>query len=534
MIGKNSILIVDDENSNLTYLNYILSADYTVYEARNASEAIAAAKEYLPDLILLDVIMPGMDGFEALAMLKESEKTAKIPVVYITGLDSSDDEMKGLALGAEDYITKPFSDTVVKLRVRNQIKIVNQTRALEKEILERKALEHDLNAALKLKTELAAATELAAQSSSAKNDFLSRMSYEMRASMNAIIGMTSLALSADDAEKRMDCIIKANSASRNLLRLIDDVLDISDIEDGKFYVIPSESNFASMLQSIFDEAGLYIDEKYQAFTIDIDPSIPKFLICDEKRIAQVITNLLSNAGKFTGDHGLIQFRAFVINVENNLLTIQVEVIDNGIGISKEKQEKIFIAFEHVDGSVCRKYGGAGLGLPISKSIVKMMDGDIWVESEIGKGSKFAFTFKAQVKTPDVNDGESVSFKGKTALLVEDVEINREIVMTMLEDTRLQIVCAANGREAVELYSSDPKKFDVVFMDINMPEMDGVQATRCIRALEIPEAQQVPIIAVTVNVLPKEIRSYLAAGITDHIGKPIDFDKLLRKISLYMR
>ena len=415
------------------------------------------------------------------------------------------------------------SDSWLKMEYKNDTLIVD----------DEKTIENRLNAALKLNAELTEAIEAAKQSSRAKSDFMSRIGHELRASINAIIGIAKLAQNTDDPGKKAGCLIKVVGTSRNLLKLIDDVLDISDIEDGKFYITPSETNFSAMLQRIFDEAGSYIDEKHQALTIDIDPSIPKFLVCDEKRLAQVINNFLSNAGKFTGDRGLIQFKAFVAGVENNLLTIQIEVIDNGIGISKEKQEKLFVAFEQVDGGMNRRYGGAGLGLPISKTIVTMMNGKIWVESEPGKGSKFAFTFKAQIKTPDTETNTPASFKGKTALLVEDVEINREIVMAMLEDTRLQIVCAANGREAVELFSSDPEKFDVIFMDINMPEMDGVEATRRIRN-GTPQGARVPIIAVTSSVFLKEVASYLEAGMTDHIGKPIDFDKFLRMISLYMR
>ena len=506
MESKNSILIVNDDKADLLYLSQILSADYTILTAMGVSETIETANEYRPDLILLDVVMPGADGYKAFAALKESEKTREIPVVLITEINGGDGEMNGLNLCAGDYIVKPFSDAIVKLRVQNQIRIVNQGRALEH----------------------------AERNSRVKSEFLSRMSREMRTPMNAVIGMTHLAQETDDPEKRKDYLVKADNTSRNLLRLIDDVLDISDIEEGRFYLVPSEFHFAAMLQRIFDEAGLYIDEKYQALTINIDSSIPKFLICDEKRLSQVITNLLSNAGKFTGEHGLIQFKALVLRIENNFLTLQIEVIDSGIGISKEQQENLFTAFKPFDGGLNRKYGGWGLSLPISKNIVKMMDGDIWVESEPGKGSKFAFTFKAQIKTSDTEADAPASFKGKTALLVEDAEINREIVMAMLEDTRLQIVCAANGREAVELFSADPQKFDVIFMDINMPEMDGVEATRRIRALENPKAARVPIIAVTANVLQKEVKSYIDAGMTDHIGKPIDFDRFLQKISLYMR
>ena len=692
MENKCSILIVDDEKANILYLNHLLSAEYTIYTARTAHEALKRANEYSPDLILLDIVMPDINGYEILAELKESENTKDIPVIFITGLSDSGDEMKGLNLGAEDYIAKPFSDAIVKLRVRNQIKIVNQMRILDKRleqqtimtsiaqcfltgehvdvlfnktlhmigefmeisqvllfkldddgamlvcknewidpklnlgtrigsaldlkgpmrsfiddlsahgemclhsndpvikatmapyrinfqnyitapifikgemravldfsradeardwsdseislaglvasifsgVFERESIEHDLNTVLKLKSELTVEKKRAEQSSRAKSEFLSRMSHEMRTPMTAIMGMSVLAQNVSDPVKIKEYLSEVDNAAKTLLNLIDDVLNISDIVEENLSFAPSEFHFAAMLKTIFDETRLLSVEKNQSFTTDIDPSIPEILICDEKRLAQVLTYLLSNAVKFTGDCGSIQFKAFVLSTENDVLTIQIEIADNGIGISEEQQKTLFDAFEQVDGGVDRKYGGAGLGLYLSKSIVEIMGGEIWVDSELDKGAKFAFTFKAQVKSPDATYAAPVSFYGKTALLVDDVAINREIVMAMLEDTRLNFVCAADGREAVELFSSAPKKFDVILMDINMPEMDGVEATRRIRALGPPDGTSVPIIAMTANILPDEVRNYLNSGMNDHVGKPIDFDKLLNSMRLNMR
>ena len=505
---KNSILIVDDEKSNLLVLNNILSDDYTLYMARDGREAIDRVSEYLPDLILLDIIMPGMDGYEILLELKKSEKTRDIPVIFITGLNKSDDETKGLSLGAADYISKPFNHAIVKLRVQNQIKIINQMRL----IIEK---------------------ELAEKSSRVKSEFLSRMSHEMRTPMNAVIGMINLTLNSDDPQKRKYCLTKASIASHGLMRLIDDMLDITDINDNKLNFVNSEFDFVAMLQNIALEMHLFCDEKQQTLTTEIDPSIPAVIICDKKRLSQVIMNLLMNAVKFTQNHGLIHLKAFALNVEHDCLTMQIEVTDNGIGISKEQQKNLFVAFEQIDGGIDRKYGGAGLGLYISQKIVEMMGGEIWVESEPGKGSKFMFTFKTQIKLPEEKDETEISLTDKTILLVEDIEINRVIVISTLEDTGMNFICAENGREAVELFSADPKKYDIILMDINMPEMDGVEATRRIRALGIPESAQVPIIAVTANTSSDEIKNYIAAGMTDHIGKPIDYNEVLNKIRKYI-
>jgi signal transduction histidine kinase len=505
---KNSVLIVDDVVSNIKTLSHILNTEYAVHAANSGEKAIKAAEYYLPDVILLDILMPEMDGYEVIRILKSSEKTQNIPVIFITGLNDSENEEAGLTLGAADYISKPFSPAIVRLRVRNQIKIINQTR-------------------------LIIAKELAEKSSRAKGEFLSRMSHEMRTPMNAIMGMTRLAMNAADSEQRRDMLKKVELSSSRLIKLIDDVLDISSMEDNKLSLVRSEVKFAGMIQEILDTAKQRAAEKRQLLTTEIDPAIPDILICDGKRLSQVILNLLSNAIKFTPEQGSIQVNAFVREKENETLIMQVEVIDSGIGISREQQEIIFTPFEQADGGIDRKFGGAGLGLAIAKHIVGLMGGEIWVESEPGRGSKFAFTIKMEFKAPEIKEDGPVSLEGKTALLVDDVEINREIVIAMLGSTGLRFTCAVDGREALELFSNNPGGFDVILMDINMPVMDGVEATRRIRALEAPEGALVPIIAMTANIHADEVEKYLAAGMNGHIGKPLDFDLLLSMLEKHL-
>ena len=506
---KNKILIVDDEKHNLLYLNSLLGEEYELYVGRDGAEAIEIVNEYLPDLILLDIVMPVMDGYEVISELKKSEKTREIPVIFLTGLSSNEDETKGLTLGADDYISKPFNDSVVKLRIRNHLKIVNNMRL----IIEK---------------------ELSEKSSRAKSEFLSRMSHEIRTPMNAIIGMTNLAISTDDPAKKNPYLEKSAAAAGVLLQLIEGVLDISDLNDGKFKLDSSDFRFDAMLNSVVKKANNLFEKKHQAFSTDIDPSIPGILVGDERRLSQVIDNLLLNAGKFTPEYGSIQLKAFVKNTENDRLTVQADVTDNGIGIANDKHGVIFDAFEQVDGGIDRKYDGAGLGLHLSKIIIEKMGGEIWVESEPGKGSRFSFTFQTQMKAPMPETGASASFSGKTMLLVDDIVINREIVMALLERTQIQFVCAANGREAVEIFTSDPNKIDIILMDINMPEMDGMEATRRIRTLSTSKGSSVPIIALTANTSPKDVENYLAAGMTDLIGKPADFKEVFRKITAHIK
>jgi len=505
---KNSILIVDDDKSNLLVLNDILNQDYTLFLARSGREAIEKANGNMPDLILLDIIMPGMDGYEVLAALKDSDKTRNIPVIFITGLSDPEAEEKGLSLGAADYISKPFSHAIVKLRVQNQIKIINQTR-------------------------LIIAKEIAEKSSRLRSEFLSRMSHEMLTPMNAVMGLAALAKKTGEIDKKDDMLDKITDSSGQLLRLIDDILDMYDIEDNKLCLSFSEFSFSAMMGDILNKAKMDAKTKHQSFTSHIDPSIPGMLIGDERRLSKVIQNLLANAIKFTPERGSVQINALARAVENETLTLHIEVIDDGMGMSKEQQEILFLPFEQADGGIDRKFGGVGLGMAISQHIVGLMDGEIWVESELGQGTKAAFTVKMRLKTLEAKESGPVTFEGKTALLAEDVEINREIVMAMLEETGLQIECAVDGREAVDIFSASPEKFDIIFMDINMPEMDGVEATRRIRSLQTPKGTAVPIIAMTANVLAGEIESYLAAGMNDHVGKPLDYEKLIELLRKYL-
>jgi len=384
--------------------------------------------------------------------------------------------------------------------------------------------------------------EVAEQASKAKSAFLANMSHEIRTPMNAIIGMASIGMSAADVERKDYCFGKINDASRHLLGIINDVLDMSKIESGKFELSPSEIDFEEILHHVINVNKIRIEEKQQHFTVRIDKTIPKTLIGDEQRITQVITNLLSNAVKFTPEKGSISIDTQLLKEENNVCTIQVSVTDSGIGLSPEQQAGLFESFQQAENSTSRKYGGTGLGLAISKNIVEMMDGKIWIESELGKGSTFAFTMQAKrveekQKTLHKCDEDArqkvVDFEGCHILLAEDVEINREIVLTLLEPTLIAIDCAENGVEAVRKFNEAPEKYDMIFMDLQMPEMDGYEATQRIRALPLPKAKDIPIIAMTANVFRDDVEKCLAAGMNNHIGKPINLNEVLGILSTYL-
>jgi PAS domain S-box-containing protein len=413
----------------------------------------------------------------------------------------------------------------------------------------------------------------------AKSVFLTNMSHEMRTPMNAIIGMTTIGKSSDTIERKNYCFTKIEDASTHLLGVINDILDMSKIEANKFELSPVEFNFEKILQRAVDVVNFRADEKRQKLTINLDSNIPKTLIADDQRLTQVIINLLGNAVKFTPEYGSISLDARFLGEEGGLCTVEISVSDTGIGISAEQQENLFKSFQQAEADTARRFGGSGLGLVISRNIVEMMNGKIWVSSELGKGSVFTFIIKVkeggQTNKIDNYPGEeqkvkeeqqdiSGLFAGRRILLVEDVEINREIVQALLEPAQLQIDCAENGAEAVRMFNEVPEKYDAIFMDVQMPEMDGYEATRRIRAIEAEMRsasnftggknldndntsfsegktlsynrnlrQQIPIIAMTANVFREDIEKCLDAGMNGHVGKPLDLEEVIKQLRIYL-
>ncbi|MCL2819962.1 MAG: response regulator [Oscillospiraceae bacterium] len=634
-----SILIIDDEPSNIYELTKILESEYTITAVLNSKEAVEKANAIVPDLILLDILMPGMDGFEVIKALKKSEITCDIPVIFITGLSGEDAEMKGLSLGAVDYITKPFQHSLVKIRVKNQVNVLtslikvrdiyrmnNKTLGALESILNgleamiyatvpdtgeivfindlmkkhynvkgtgigqlcykvfQKGLDErcdfcpcfqlekdpdaivvwEENSTLTKRTyrntdrlikwidgsvihlqhsvdvtEIAAAREQAQAASRAKSDFLANMSHEMRTPLNAIIGMTLIGKNTHDLDRKEQALNKIGDASAHLLGVVSDILDMAKIEADKLELIPAEFNFERMINKVLSVVHFRADEKKHTLTVSIDNEIPQFLIGDDQRLAQVIANLLSNAVKFTPVGGKICLNAVLNEKSNGNCKLLIEVSDNGIGVSPEQQEKLFDAFEQVDQGTNREYGGTGLGLSITKRIVELMGGEIWIDSKKDKGTKISFTINAatgekssgkqmQAGHEDVYSFTAIqgSFAGKNLLVVEDVEINREILIALLEDTEISIDCAENGIEALNIIAAEYEKYDMVFMDLQMPQMGGLEAAKLIRELPERKRGRLPIIAMTANVFQDDINACMEAGMDGHLSKPLDIEKVL--------
>lgn len=379
-------------------------------------------------------------------------------------------------------------------------------------------------------------------SATAKTQFLSNMSHEIRTPINAITGMSALAKLTDDKDKLTDCLEHIDAASQQLLALINDILDMSKIESNKLELSSEPFSIRAVLDNVYSMMKIQVIEKYLDFSIDWAPEIPEVFIGDDTRITQVLLNLLSNAIKFTPDGGVIRMRlSGTPSKHNNHYDMSVVVEDSGIGIAQDKISSIFTVFEQADTGISRQFGGTGLGLPISKNITQLMGGDLQATSVVGKGSTFTATFSLEVgqremlsSSPNESTINVDWVKGKHALLVEDIEINREIAEALLESLGFVVESVKDGQEAVDCIAMTPDKYDIIFMDIQMPIMDGYTATRAIRALDNPRCQQIPIIAMTANAFSEDVRRSLNAGMNDHVAKPINMDILKQKIEKQLR
>ena len=650
------IILVDDVKANLDQGRTILDPYYQVYPATSAKKMFEYLEKITPDLILLDIEMPEMDGYEAIKRLKADDRYSAIPVIFLTVKDDEKSEYKGLELGAADYAVKPLPAPLLLKRIENQLLIVSKTKELE------------------------AALGEAHHASLAKGSFLANMSHEIRTPMNAIIGMAGIAAKSDDMGKVKYCLETIENSSTHLLGLINDILDMSKIEAGKLELDYALIKIKDMLIRISGLIAEKVETKKIKFDVILRETVGRYYMGDDLRLSQVITNLLSNAVKFTPNNGKIELIVDEIKQEGNRRILRFEVNDTGIGMTEDQTSRLFNAFVQAESGTSRKFGGTGLGLVISKSIVEKMDGRIWVESELGKGSSFIFEVKLDhtenhdgkkavkhipskdlrllVVDDDIHEKDylkiiinsfgmaadeaenlkqaielaktarkaqkpydvvfmdytavdekgldfikdlivelnnsnivvmssflhwskiedmlksvgvdkyitkplfpstildsinetiggtiasfdtkprtseaAVDFSDVTVLFAEDVDINREIFISLMEETKLNIDVAENGLIAVDKYKENPDKYDMIITDVQMPEMDGYEATRKIRSLDTERAKTIPIIALTANVFKEDIDRCLEAGMSDHLVKPIELDAVISKIKHYCR
>ena len=387
----------------------------------------------------------------------------------------------------------------------------------------------------------------------AKSEFLSRMSHEIRTPMNGIVGMSTIAMqNIDNTDKIKDCLEKVIMSSKHLLALINDVLDMSKIESGKVELRHESFNFRAFLQDFENLYGEQAKSKGISYETILASDLEVQIIGDSLRLNQVLSNLLSNALKFTPAKGMIKLRVSKTGEDQENVYLRFEVIDTGCGIAEENYDKIFESFEQENVDVTYKYGGTGLGLSIVKRFTQLMGGSIHVTSVQGSGSTFTVDLPfGKVKESgelarfsDINGRDDLAkdcyvidydFKGKRILLVEDNELNREIAEELIGATGASVESAEDGVQAVEKFKESAEGYyDLILMDVQMPHMDGYEATRCIRALGRSDAQKVPIFAMTANAFAEDVQKSREAGMNAHISKPLDIRAVYKQMNRYLQ
>ncbi len=538
---EGQILIIDDDPGICTTLSDILEdAGYKVKSFEEGRKALDFLRKNPFDVVFVDLKLPDMNGMELLEQIKLIHPESA--VVMITGHASTATAVEALNEGAYAYVVKPFDLDELKTIVKKAIKeirlslenkkLIDQLQRTNRE-LERykKSLEAAVEKAELMRQQAAEATE-------AKGKFLANMSHEIRTPMNAIMGFGDLLSEEKLTDEQSHYVNIICNSGKHLLQVIDDILDFSKIEADKMDIEMGECSFRDLLAIIETMLHPLAAEKDLKFEIREDIGLPANIRTDSSRLQQCLINLVNNAIKFT-EKGHVYVNVSLEDRDNQPY-IRFDVEDTGIGISPDRQEKIFESFTQADEGTSRKYGGTGLGLAITKQLVKLLGGKLTLTSEQGKGSVFSIAIPAgldvtrqsrlDIHTTHIDpiqaEAEQPEFSGYI-LVAEDVETNQILVKSLLKRMGLEVTIAQDGNEALQ--KALVRKFDLILMDIQMPNMNGYEATRALRK----EGVKTPIVALTANTMKGDNKKCIEAGCDDYLAKPIDRRELLKIISKYL-